>query len=67
MNKKILELAIDAGIYIELSCGGAYPRSMSAEESDRNYQKFAELIIYECAKCSSDTKDINRMYEWFEI
>jgi len=67
MNRKIQKIAVDAGIYMTLSCGASYPKSMSSEESERNYQKFAELIIIECAKCSSDAKDIRRIYEWFEI
>jgi hypothetical protein len=48
MNKRIQELAEQAGLYIKLY-EKPYPKDMSAEECNEAYLKFAELIILECA------------------
>ena len=44
MNDRILELAVQAELYVDLN-GRPYPRAMSAEECRAAYEKFAELII----------------------
>ena len=49
MNERILELAKQAGLYVNLE-GSPWPRAMSAEECEAAYKKFAELIVQECAK-----------------
>jgi hypothetical protein len=49
MNKKIKDLAIEAGLYVDLN-GEPWPRWNSAEECEVAYEKFANLIVNECAK-----------------
>jgi hypothetical protein len=48
MNKRIKEIAEQAGMYVEAR-GEPWPKWMSAEECELAYAKFAELIILECA------------------
>lgn len=50
MNKRIIELAEQAGLYHQLENGNIYPTILSAEESVLAYQNFAELIVADCAK-----------------
>ena len=47
MNERITQLAEQAGLYVDLY-GKPWPKSMSAEECEAAYQKFAELIVREC-------------------
>ena len=47
MNKRIKELAIEAGMYVDLD-GKPYPKRMAAEGCEVAYKKFAELIVREC-------------------
>ena len=49
MNERIKLLAQEAGMYVDLN-GNSWPKSMSAEECEAAYKKFAELIVRECAK-----------------
>ena len=49
MNERILKLAVEAGLYIDLN-GTPWPRAMSAEECEAAYKKFAELIVEECVR-----------------
>jgi len=44
MNERILKLAVEAGMYVDLN-GTPWPRAMSAEESELAYTKFAQLIV----------------------
>jgi len=48
MNERIKQLAVAAGMYVDLN-GTPWPRAMSAEECEAAYKKFAELIVKECA------------------
>ena len=48
MNEQITQLAVKAGLYVDLN-GRPWPKSMSAEECEVAYKKFAELIVRECA------------------
>ena len=48
MNERIQKLAEQAGLYVDLY-GKPWPKSMSAEECEAAYKKFAELIVKECA------------------
>ena len=48
MNERIQKLADEAGLYVDLY-GKPWPKSMSAEECEAAYKKFAELIVRECA------------------
>ena len=48
MNERIRDLGTQAGLYVDLN-GTPWPRAMSAEESEVVYNKFAELIVKECA------------------
>jgi hypothetical protein len=47
MNERITQLAVNAGLYVDLA-GQPWPKSMSAEECEVAYKKFAELIVAEC-------------------
>ena len=47
MNEQIQKLADEAGLYVDLY-GKPWPKSMSAEECEVAYKKFAELIVKEC-------------------
>jgi hypothetical protein len=47
MNKRIQQLAQEAGMYVDLN-GNPWPKWMSAEECEVAYKKFAELIVREC-------------------
>jgi len=48
MKGRITQLAEKAGLYVDLY-GKPWPKSMSAEECEAAYKKFAELIVRECA------------------
>ena len=52
MNERIQQLAAEAGLYVDLN-GRPWPKSMSAEECEVAYKKFAELIVRECMKVSN--------------
>jgi len=47
MNDRILELAVQAELYVDWN-GRPYPRAMSSEECRAAYAKFAELLLQEC-------------------
>jgi len=49
MNNRIQELAEQAGMYVDLT-GKPWPKCMSAEEAVAAYEKFAQLIVQECAR-----------------
>jgi hypothetical protein len=46
MNQRIKQLAVDAGMYVDLN-GNPWPKWMGAEECEAAYTKFAELIAVE--------------------
>ena len=56
MNKRIRDLGMQAGLYVDLN-GTPWPRAMSAEESELAYEKFAELIVRECISIVAKRKD----------
>lgn len=33
----------------------------------KELETLVRLVVQTCAKCSSEDKDVNRMYEWFEL
>lgn len=47
MNKKLLELATEAGLYVDFN-GKPWPRNMNGEDIEGAYAKFAELLIKDC-------------------
>ena len=49
MNERIRQLAQEAGMYVDVK-GEPWPKWMGADECDLAYQKFAELIVGECAE-----------------
>lgn len=51
MTPLILELATKAGLYVDVN-GKPWPRNMNGEDIEGAYQKFAELIVLECAEIS---------------
>ena len=60
MNKRIQELAEQAGMYVDLD-SKPWPKWMSAEESVAAYEKFAELIVRECISMADDFEcDVNQ-------
>lgn len=48
MNKRIQELAIKAGLYVDVD-GKPWPRNMNGEDIEGAYEKFAKLIVQECS------------------
>ena len=62
MNKRTQQLAVNAGMYVDLY-GKPWPKSMSAEECEAAYKKFAELIVRECmnAVCDPSTTYLESM------
>jgi hypothetical protein len=56
MNKRIQQLAQEAGMYVDLN-GNPWPKWMSAEECEVAYKKFAELIVRECVRIVAKRKD----------
>jgi hypothetical protein len=46
MNQRSKQLAIEAGLYVDLD-GKPWPKWMGAEECEQAYAKFAELIVCE--------------------
>lgn len=59
MNKKILKLALDAGVlnYVDLETPRRYFVSAWANEED--VEEFAKLIVRECAKIADRYADEN--------
>jgi hypothetical protein len=49
MNERILEIAKQCDLLHTLPNGNLYPTFMTADQSVEAYQKFAELIVKECA------------------
>jgi len=49
MNKKIKQLAVEAGLYVEVK-GEPWPRNMAGEDVEGAYQRFAHLVVQECIK-----------------
>lgn len=47
MNPRIKQLAIKAGLYVDVN-GQPWPRNMNGEDIEGAYSKFAELIVLEC-------------------
>jgi hypothetical protein len=47
MNERIRELAIKAGLYVDVN-GKPWPKNMNGEDIEGVYQEFAELIVEEC-------------------
>jgi hypothetical protein len=48
MNQRAKELAIEAGLYVDLK-GEPWPKWLGAEECEQAYARFAELLVKECA------------------
>ena len=48
MHPQIQKLAQEAGLYVDVN-GKPWPRNMNGEDIEGAYQKFAELVIQECA------------------
>jgi hypothetical protein len=49
MNQRIKLLAKQAGLYHTIGDNNFYPTNLTTDEADPTYQKFAELIVKECA------------------
>lgn len=61
MNKKIKDLAIEAGLYVEVN-GEPWPKNMNGEDIEAAYEKFAVLIVNECAK---KVDNVRRQGGWY--
>ena len=61
MNKKIQDLAIEAGLYVDLN-GEPWPKNMTGEDVEAAYERFAFLIVDECAK---KVDKVRRQGGWF--
>lgn len=69
MNDRIQKLAEQAGMYVDLT-GKPWPKWMSAEESVAAYEKFAQLIVFECIKLAvfkGDAKTGKAIKEHFGV
>ena len=66
MNERILKLAVEAGMYVDLN-GSPWPRAMSAEESEVAYKKFAQLIVRECALQCIHNEDMDLIEKHFGV
>ncbi len=64
MNPKILDLAQQAGMYVDLN-GSPWPKWMGAEECEVAYTRFAELILAndDELKRMMNTDPINKPFE----
>jgi len=49
MTPSIKALAIQAGMYVDVD-GNPWPKWMGAEDCEKAYAKFAELIVRECGE-----------------
>lgn len=64
-------------LFTELTNQAGFIRYLSEEDPNtpidwscdytRELETLVRLVVQTCAKCSSEDKDVNRMYEWFEI
>jgi hypothetical protein len=61
MNERIKSLAIEAGLYVNLN-GEPWPRNMIGEDIEGAYERFAILIVNECAK---KVDKVRRQGGWF--
>ena len=61
MNERIQQLAIEAGLYVDLK-GKPWPKWMGAEECELAYAQFAELIVQEC--CDIVEKNLYQNIGW---
>lgn len=73
MNKQILKLAEQAGMYVDLD-GKPWPKWMGAEECEVAYAQFAELIVRECidivgagGEFASRPKLVEKLQEHFGV
>lgn len=66
MNKRIKQLAEQAGMYVEAR-GEPWPKWMSAEECELAYAKFAELIVQECADLAYSHSIYSRGVPWNQV
>ena len=64
MNKRLL-----LSLYDRSGLGAYMPVDLKGHELqvEEHMEKFTKLIVRECALCSSNEKDVHRMYEWFGI
>ena len=53
MNERIQQLAEQAGLFVELN-DNPWPKRLSADECVTAYNKFAELIVQECANIADE-------------
>jgi len=61
MNERIKSLAIEAWLYVDLN-GEPWPRNMNGEDIEGAYERFAILIVNECAK---KVDKVRRQGGWF--
>jgi len=66
MNKQIQQLAVKAGLYVDLN-GTPWPRAMSAEDCEAAYEKFAELIVKECSLQCIHNEDMDLIEKHFGV
>ena len=62
MNAELEMLAEKAGLYFRLSGGKCYPATYSAEETQAIVEKFAELLIKDCANVCVNTHPLDLPY-----
>jgi hypothetical protein len=55
MNDKIKNLAIEAGLYVDVN-GKPWPRNMTGEDIEGAYELFAKLVINKCLRLVNETQ-----------
>ena len=58
MTPSIKALAIQAGMYVDVD-GNPWPKWMGAEDCEKAYAKFAELIVQECITINKQELSFN--------
>ena len=64
MNERIKELAIQAGVTYDWDPGSAGPEVCFDRQED--FEKFAELIVRECANITLDYKNHDHYTGWLD-
>ena len=64
MNERLKELAIQAGVTYDWDPGSAGPEVCFDRQED--FEKFAELIVRECANITLDYKNHDHYTGWLD-
>jgi hypothetical protein len=65
MNKRIKELAVEAGAYVPGVIGRAGGHPAISFQSAESFEKFAELLVKECLSLVEPNTDMKCGEEWY--